>query len=163
MKFIQIIAFFALVTTVSAITTVVLSGSSKCTSSGASHAITKCGTNVLPNPGKNKAALITDNEEGVIFYRTADCTGKGHEVKGNKCYNLKKLGFQAKCLSIVCVSCHIIILLYYLFWRDGYSPSVWWSKKGINPLIFYIIPENTFVCAQKYILYANFFVHCAVT
>lgn len=98
MKF---IAFFAFVATVNAITTIVLSSSRTCDSSGASHKITRCGTNVIPH--SMKSASITDNEFGVIFYKKGDCTGSTRkEVKTNKCLDLAKLGFQPKCLSIVC-------------------------------------------------------------
>lgn len=121
MKF---ITFFAFVAAVSAMTTVKVGPQSKCVGPGASHTYTKCGTNVLPYSNDKKTALITDNENGVWFYQNGDCSGKYHEVEGDKCYDLTKLGFQPMCLYIVCekVSCHIVILLFYSYEIDIVNP-----------------------------------------
>lgn len=118
MKF---IAFFAFVATVSATTVQLGPG---CKQAEKSKSYSNCGINVLSGSygcsDNERYAVITDNVEGVVFYQHSDCSGKSYGVKGagtnngEKCYNLGRIGFEPKCISIACqkVSCNIIVLLF---------------------------------------------------
>ena len=82
----------------------------------------KCGADPLPLYGGKTAALITDNNLGVVFYGNVDCTGDEYEVRGpvpgEKCCNLEELlDFEPMCKDIICrkvSSCPIVDLLFIL-------------------------------------------------
>ena len=115
MKF---IAFFAFVATVSAATVQL---GSNCQKAAKSKSYSNCGINVISGSSgcsdNERYAQITDNVEEVAFFQHSDCSGKSYQVKGTvleeKCYNLGKIGFEPKCISIACqkVSCPIVVLL----------------------------------------------------